>query len=186
MSKRLHRVGMVVGGIVLLLFLVSILTPGGRMRERARRVACQQNLRQIGYAMKAYAEENGGRLPMDSARPTLVGSFQLLTNMIAPQVLHCWSDDRWGSKPTTNLAALTTFNISYSYVPNQVWFTTGTPYIIVLDRIDATLAGIGWLRNGNHGAMGGNVLYNDGHVAWCNFLPSALTDKDGKEALLSP
>ena len=58
--------------------------------------------------------------------------------------------------------------------------------IIALDRIYVTAAGSSWPTTGNHKDMGGNILFNDGHVDFCTNLPSALKDKDGKEIVLSP
>ena len=80
---------------------------------------------------------------------------------------------------------LTTLNISYSYVPNVNWQTNlGSP--VFLDRIYSTAKGSAWSTDGNHGAEGGNIGFNDGHAEWNERLPAALKDKDGKEVVLSP
>ena len=44
----------------------------GGMRERANRVKCASNLRQIGYALDLYAKDYGGKYPDDfrGADPT--------------------------------------------------------------------------------------------------------------------
>ena len=57
---------------------------------------------------------------------------------------------------------------------------------MALDQIAATASGSLWPTNGNHKYAGGNVLFNDGRAEWHTHLPSALTDKDGKEFVLSP
>jgi len=54
------------------------------------------------------------------------------------------------------------------------------------DRIYTTSAGSGWPKDGNHKGLGGNVLFNDGHVSWQNTLLSVLKDKNGKPVVLSP
>jgi prepilin-type N-terminal cleavage/methylation domain-containing protein len=60
---------LVVIGIITL--LIAILLPAGlSARERARRTVCSSNLRQIGQAMKMYANDNKGQYPrtvMDSS-----------------------------------------------------------------------------------------------------------------------
>jgi prepilin-type processing-associated H-X9-DG protein len=55
-----------------------------------------------------------------------------------------------------------------------------------MDRIYSTSASGDWPRNGSHKGQGGNVLFNDGHVAWYLKLPSALKDKNGNSGVLSP
>jgi prepilin-type N-terminal cleavage/methylation domain-containing protein len=53
---------LVVIGIITL--LIAILLPAGlSARERARRTVCSSNLRQIGQAMKMYANDNKGQYP---------------------------------------------------------------------------------------------------------------------------
>jgi prepilin-type N-terminal cleavage/methylation domain-containing protein len=53
---------LVVIGIITL--LIAILLPAGlSARERARRISCSSNLRQIGQAMKLYAIDNKGQYP---------------------------------------------------------------------------------------------------------------------------
>jgi prepilin-type processing-associated H-X9-DG protein len=123
---------------------------------------------------------------MDSVRPTLVGSMQLLSNVLTTaKVLYCPDDHRPGARPEADFKKLTTLNISYSYVPNLIWLDTPDSPVF-LDQMYSTAKGNVWPTNGNHESRGGNVGYNDGHVSWNNFLSAALKDKDGKEVVLSP
>jgi len=51
--------------IAVIAILAAILIPAvGKVRERANETKCVSNLRQIGLAMKMYAGENSGTLPM--------------------------------------------------------------------------------------------------------------------------
>ena len=113
--------------------------------------------------------------------------MQLLSNVLSSaKVLYCPSDRRAGARPEADFKKLTTKNISYSYVPNLKWQGSMPDSIMALDRIYVTAAGSSWPTTGNHKDMGGNILFNDGHVDFCTNLPSALKDKDGKEIVLSP
>ena len=156
------------------------------MRMKPEGSECLSNLKQIGLAIAMYAEQNQGRYPMDSANPTLVGSMQLLSNVLtSAKVFYCPHDSRRGSRPETDYGKLKAINISYSYVPNLIWHDRADS-IVALDHIDSTARGSSWPANGNHGQQGGNILFMDGHVEWKVTLPSALKDKDGKEVVLSP
>jgi hypothetical protein len=123
---------------------------------------------------------------MDAAQPTLVGSMQLLSNVLTTAtVLYCPTDKRPGARAEADFKKLTALNISYSYVPNLTWQDSPDSPIF-LDRIYSTSKGSVWPSNGNHGDKGGFVGFNDGHASWANSLPYALKDKDGKEVVLSP
>ncbi len=154
-----------------------------QMRARAN---CFHNLKTLCLAVAMYADANGGRCPMDSTNPTLVGSMRLLSNVLGTaKVLYCPSDKRPGARAEWDFKKLTTLNISYSYVPNLKWQDTPDSPLF-LDRIYTTSKGSLWPTNGNHGDKGGNVGFNDGHAQWCNNLPYGLKQADGKEIVLSP
>jgi hypothetical protein len=169
--------------LVLWMLLPVIINVG---HAPARRAFCLRNLKQLSLALAMYADHYNGRLPMDAASPTLVGSMRLLSNVVtSAEFLHCPSDTRPKAKAEANFSKLTIENISYSYVPNLIW-QDRPDSIVALDRIDATSAGSTWPRNGNHKGAGGNVLFNEGYTLWFNTLPSALKDKDGRQIVLSP
>jgi len=182
----------IVGACVLVVIafigiLAAMLLPAlNQARERARRAVCMSNEKQILLAIAMYADNNGGRCPMDSARPTLVGSMQLLSNVVpSAKILFCPSDSRPGARPEADFGKLTRLNISYSYVPNLQWGDMpDSP--VVLDRIYSTTKGSPWEHTGNHRSGGGDVGFIDGHVSWYRTLPCPLKDKDGNEVVLSP
>lgn len=169
-------------GLVLPMLFPAV-EPAG---ELARRAVCRTNERQILIAIAMYADDNGGRCPMDSNSPTLVGSMRLLSNVFrSAGFLYCIDDHRPGARPEKDFRKLTTLNISYSYVPNLKWRDVSDSPVIA-DRIYTTAKGSSWPDNSNHGTNGGNVGFIGGHVQWCTTLPAALKDKDGREAVLSP
>ncbi|RKY07630.1 MAG: hypothetical protein DRP66_06285, partial [Planctomycetota bacterium] len=46
--------------------LMAIMLPSlGKAREKARRVACASNLRQLGFGLKMYAMDNNGKYPVE-------------------------------------------------------------------------------------------------------------------------
>jgi len=46
--------------------LTAIMLPSlGRAKEKARRVACASNLRQLGFVLKMYAMDNNGKYPVE-------------------------------------------------------------------------------------------------------------------------
>src|ERR1017187_1061754 len=92
-------------------------------------------------AVAMYADSSGGRCPMDSAHPTLVGSMQLLSNTLSSaKILFCPSDHRPGARPEADFKKLTTLNISYSYVPNLTW-QDQPDSVVFLDLIYSTAKG---------------------------------------------
>jgi prepilin-type processing-associated H-X9-DG protein len=168
---------------VVLIVLVMMLLPGGGAREKAPRVRCLSDLKQLGLSMTLYAEENQGRFPMDAANPTLAGSLRMLSNTLSStKVLVCPGSS---DKPADSWSRLTMKDISYMYVPNLT--TNVDPNAIVaLDKTDCVHAGCQWPVSGNHKDAGGNVLFVDGHVSFNVKLPADLKDKDGVERFLSP
>jgi prepilin-type N-terminal cleavage/methylation domain-containing protein/prepilin-type processing-associated H-X9-DG protein len=180
--------------IAIIGILAAMLLPAlNQAREKARRANCLSNLKQIGLGIAMYADSYNGRIPMDSSpTPTLAGSFNLLSNVVtSSKVFACPSDS---AKKFTAAYPLDTAtedgtthpsNISYSYCPYIIW-QDQPDSILALDRMGGkysvyTKAGK-WIASssttgyeGNiapHKDSGGNVLFNDGHVAWQNTMPS--------------
>jgi hypothetical protein len=174
---------LLVGGIVVFLLMPTRSGPRGK----APRAQCVANERQILVAMAMYADANGGRLPVDSStNPTLVGSLQLLSNIVpTAKILHCPEDQRPGAWAEEDFQKLTPLNISYSYVPNLKWQDTPDSPVI-MDRIYSTTNGSSWPAAGNHRGQGGVVGFNDGHAQWCTVLPVDLKDKNGRQVVLTP
>jgi len=178
--------------IAIIGILAAMLLPAlNQAREKARRANCLSNLKQIGLGIAMYADSYNGRVPLDNnTTPTLGGSFNLLSNVVtSAKIFTCPSDS---AKKLTAAYPLDTSmsggnkQISYAYCPFIIW-QDQPDSILALDRMGSTTPaaytkGSKWLAVATasgaagpapHKDAGGNVLYNDGHVAWNNSL-SAL------------
>ena len=182
--------------IAIIGILMSMLLPAlGVAREKARRTVCLENLRQIGLGIAMYADGHNGRMPQDLAsNPTLAGSFNLLSNVLNSARVFICPDDYLlitRQKPKTGCPLIDT-NIcmasSYSYSVGLTWHDQADS-IIALDRMGKSVTAAGytkgatWLGDGDspvapHKSVGGNVLFNDGHVAWAKSLPFTAGVKD--------
>src|ERR1017187_918499 len=133
--------------LAILGFIVAILVPPlqppSGTREKARRANCLSNLKQIGLGLAMYADNYNGRLPMDAANPTLVGSIKLLSNIVTSAKIYRCPNDWRSALPASTYDELTTSNISYSYVPNLIW-QDQPDSIVALDRIYTTQQGSKW------------------------------------------
>jgi prepilin-type N-terminal cleavage/methylation domain-containing protein len=115
--------------IAIIAILASLLLPAlARAKARAQRISCTSNLKQIGLAMKLYANDNDGKFPWGVPRadgggkPVLTDpaddaaidlQFLLASNeVVTPKVVVCASDK---SRPqATDWAGFGVNNISYA------------------------------------------------------------------------
>jgi prepilin-type processing-associated H-X9-DG protein len=148
----------------------GMLWPGHCMQanEKVRRATCLSNLKQIGLALRLYAEEHGGELPCDLSTTTL-GSFAMLTNnyQTSYKTWICPSDPNVsaGSRNTS----FTAHNLSYAYGGFGLIGKAHPETPIACDRSSAgdPIGSRPWDGNScTHKSDGGNVLYADGHVAF--------------------
>jgi len=128
-------VGMIVGTGMLAALLLPALA---QSRDKARRVACASNMRQIGTACIAYAGDNRLMFPESLD--------QLRNGYLTEKVLICPSAEN-SSSPNYQLVAGGKKLTAISEPQN-------TPLLIESPS--------------NHRSAGGNVLYCDGHVSWVN------------------
>src|SRR6266404_1515482 len=187
--------------IAIIGILAAMLLPAlNQAREKARRANCLSNLKQIGLGIAMYADNYNGRVPLENnTTPNLGASFNLLsTTITSAKIYTCPSDS---SRKLTAIYPLATTtagntNISYAYCPFIIW-QDQPDSILALDRMASATAtaytkGAKWLSSGAgvvngpspHKDAGGNVLYNDGHVAWNNSL-SALVGTNSTVAVIS-
>jgi len=181
-------------GILAAMLLPALTTA----RERGRRAVCMNNLKQIGLGIAMYSDSYNSRMPLDnSSAPTLVGSYNLLSNVItSAKIFTCPSDSAakiQANYPLVN--AVGNQSQSYSYTVGLVW-QDQPDSIIALDRMGKSVTAAGytkaakWSGSGTapvapHKDAGGNVLFNDGHVAWQNSLPSVAGTNDVPSVLVA-
>jgi len=66
--------------IAIIAILAALLFPVlNRAKERGKNIACVNNLKQIGIAVRMYADENDGKLPVAEPLPSLPLSFHQRT-----------------------------------------------------------------------------------------------------------
>ncbi|HXF11464.1 MAG TPA: prepilin-type N-terminal cleavage/methylation domain-containing protein [Desulfuromonadaceae bacterium] len=171
--------------IAIIGILAAMLLPVlGQAKKRAKRILCENDLKQIGAGFHTFAHDHDGKLPMqvsiddggaaESAADLLATSgraflsyhqFQVLSNdLLTPRILVCPTDTRVSAK---SFAALQNSNLSY-FVNLRAEFLNPL-YALAGDRnlqADYTPGG----RAGTFrwtAAMHehkGNVLFGDGHV----------------------
>jgi prepilin-type N-terminal cleavage/methylation domain-containing protein len=112
--------------IAIIAILASLLLPAlARAKEKARRVTCMNNLKQIGLAMRLWGDNYDGKFPwkvpksdgggMPDGSATNYVNFQLSLasrELVTPKVLLCPSDT--GRIPPTDFTTLLRSNISYA------------------------------------------------------------------------
>jgi prepilin-type N-terminal cleavage/methylation domain-containing protein/prepilin-type processing-associated H-X9-DG protein len=74
--------------IAIVALLAALLLPGlASAKERSKGAACLSNLRQIGIAIRAYAEDSAGNIPFGPHAPAFTSPFDLYPSTGAPTSL---------------------------------------------------------------------------------------------------
>lgn len=76
--------------IAIIAILASLLLPAlGSSKEKAKGIACLNNLKQLGIAVRMYAEENESKLPLAEPLPTMPSTnppLPRICDLLAPQL----------------------------------------------------------------------------------------------------
>ena len=178
--------------IAIISILAGLLGPGlGAAKEAARRVACGNNVRQIGLACKQYAMDNNDSFPSTNTVAVATDAFAKLTNgnyLAVCKIYNCPSDSAKNSGTSFGTGGQSN---SYCYVLGLTEANSTSNPLIMDKGMSAstfTLAGtnnVAWTSSNHRQTDGGSIFFIGGHAKFVKNL-SAEVDMTTTGIVLPP
>ncbi len=168
--------------------LAGILLPVlSRAKESARRTQCASNIRQIGFGLILYANENEEVFPQDTTtvveRPAMRSLNLLFNTYVSDNKIFRCPSDTTVTKVTNAGMSISTANdafgqtecsYGYDYTHTQ---SDDAGVALASDRPPADSSAEA--NSPNHNGRGQNVVYIDGHVEFVNSPLAGWYEADG-------
>ena len=183
-STRTSRQGFTLTELVVVVAVVAFLSSAMLIpafmaaRENARRGQCVNNLREIGKNCLMYGGDNGDLVPWGTG--SVFSNLALASKYVSANYrgsvvfLVCPGSKKHPAASFRDPTATDAANVSYSQAAGGAPGTIAQADPNDWEFWDQGIVGLSWGPTSNHKSDGGNVLFNDGHIAWQTKTPTNM------------